>query len=497
MSLRTQLTLWCGALVGVSLVAFGSLLYLVLKTSLEGRLDEALSLRAEQVARGLRLGPNGVLEAADLTPGLLSPVLLSEATGPDRYVQVYNERAELIGTSGPRLPIDPEVLLAALRRNETLSTLPIGGGRSVRLLTRPLVVGGRTVGVIQVGDALDGIEVPLRQVRDIAALGSLAALAAACLGGLWLGGRAVGPVRRVSALARRIATTGNYAQRVPPRRTADEIGELVTTFNTLIERVEHSLNEQQRLLADTSHELRSPLTVIRADLALLRRDTDPATRAECLQEAEEEAARMSRLITDLLLLAQEPGADILDCAPVAVDSLLLEVAEQARALAGGRTVVVGDGQTPAVLADRDRLKQALWNLVDNALRYTEPGGTVRLSARAAGGWVELMVEDDGVGIPAAHLPRVFERFYRVDRARSRATGGTGLGLAIVKHIARAHGGRTEVASEVGKGSTFVLKLPLMVAASAAAEPPPAGAPGYALPPGRRLRATRVTEVTSP
>ena len=458
-SLRLRLVLWYGVLLGLSLLAFGSLLYIVLRANLERQVDDALRLRAAQIGRSLSPGPDGLLEAADLAPGQLGPVTVEEAVGPDLSVQVLDQRAELVGSSGSQLPIDPELVIAALDGREILGSLPLSGDRTIRLLTKPLFADGRPIGVIQVGETLDAVEATLQQVRQILILASLAVLLLAGVGGLLLGGRALGPVRRVSATARRIAATGDYGQRLPAAHTRDEIGELVDTFNALIERVELSLEEQRRFLADTSHELRSPLTVIRADLGFLWRETDPETRADCLREAEAEAARMSRLVTDLLLLGQAEAGEFLQCAPLALERLLAEVAEQARAQADGRHVELGPLEPVAVVGDRDRLKQLLWNLAENALRHTPAGSSLRLSLHREGPWAELVVADDGPGIPAEHLPRVFDRFYRLDRARSRATGGAGLGLAIVKHIAQAHGGSVSAESTLGQGSTFRVRLP--------------------------------------
>jgi signal transduction histidine kinase len=245
---------------------------------------------------------------------------------------------------------------------------------------------------------------------------------------------------------------------LPSYRRRDEVGELVETFNQLIARVEATLTEQRRFLADTSHELRSPLTVIRANLGFLRRELDLDTRAECVSEAEAEAQRMSRLIGDLLLLGQAEVGELLRRAPVAVDDLLLEIAEQARAQANGRPIEVESERQLLINGDRDRLKQVLWNLVENALRYTPPGGPVRLSARGEVDQVAIAVRDEGPGIAAEHLPKLFERFYRVDPARSRATGGSGLGLAIVRHLVQAHGGTVVVSSLPGEGTMFTIRL---------------------------------------
>ena len=456
---RSRLTLWYAGLLGLSLVACGTLLYLVLQANLERQRDEALRLRAAQVARAVSAGQGRALSAADVPPGLLGPQNLDEASSSEPAVQLLDAHAELIGGSGGALPIDPDTVLAALAGGETMASLPLPNGRSVRLYTRPVLTDGRVVGIVQTAETGDRIESTLLEVRTVlVAIGS-AALLVATAGGWLLAGRALSPVRRVSSLARRIATTDEYQERLPAEATRDEIGELVGTFNALIDRVESSLAEQRRFLADTSHELRSPLTVIRANLAFLWRETDAETRADILRETEGEAARMSRLVADLLLLGQGRDVALLARDVVRLDELLDDLTEQARVLAAGRAVVV-DLAPLATRGDRDRLRQLFWNLIENALRHTAADGTIRLALRQDGDWALVSVADDGPGIAAEHLPHLFERFYRVDRARSRATGGSGLGLAIVKHLAEAHGGQVAVQSEPGQGSIFTVRLPL-------------------------------------
>ena len=313
--------------------------------------------------------------------------------------------------------------------------------------------------MIQVGETLDGVEATLLQVRNILASGRHCRPS---VGSEWrpvAGWSGVGARSRCQCTARRITVTADFGQRLPGRRRRDEVGELVETFNALITRVEATLAEQQRFLADTSHELRSPLTVIRANLGFLRRELGPRTRAECVREAEAEAQRMGRLIGDLLLLGQAESSELLRRTPLAIADLILEVAEQARVQATDRTIEVEPLRPVMLNGDRDRLKQVVWNLVENALRYTPPGGAIRLSAVQEADQIVIAVSDEGPGIAPEHIPHLFDRFYRVDRARSRATGGAGLGLAIVQHLVKAHGGSVAVQSLLGKGTTFTLRLP--------------------------------------
>jgi len=187
---------------------------------------------------------------------------------------------------------------------------------------------------------------------------------------------------------------------------------------------------------------------------------DPALRADALRAIGDEAARMQRMINDLLLLAQLDAGLQIHRQPVEMDTLLLDVYRQAQVIDRGVTLRLGAEDQALVLGDRDRLRQLLLNLVDNALKYTPAGGQVTLTLRRGEGWVQVAVTDTGVGITPEDVPHLFERFYRADRSRARQSGA-GLGLSIAQWVAQAHGGRIEVESQVGQGSTFTVWLPQM------------------------------------
>ena len=290
---------------------------------------------------------------------------------------------------------------------------------------------------------------------------------------LW-GGAAALRRRRLEELTRaaeRLAR-GEHEARVPPGKP-DALGRLASLMNLLAERFAHDLAELKRLeqlrkdfVANVSHELRTPLASIKAFAETLgSSDLSKEQHAEFVREIEDSADRMTALVDDLLSLSalesgrMPPKFEPLDALPAAA-----EVVAALKPLAAKKDIVLRVepfGDLPKIRADRAQLKQILTNLIDNALKFTPEKGTVRVSAAAAAGRVTLSVHDTGVGIPAADLPRVFERFYRVDKSRERERGGTGLGLSIVKHIAELHGGSVSVESEPGRGSVFRVSFPTM------------------------------------
>jgi signal transduction histidine kinase len=212
-------------------------------------------------------------------------------------------------------------------------------------------------------------------------------------------------------------------------------------------------------LADVSHELRTPLTTIRGNLDLIERmgEADP----ESISAIQLEIERMTRLVGDLLLLARaDSGGLPLDRKPVEVDNLLFDIYRQVALLNSPVDVKLVEVDQVTVLGDADRLRQLFLNLLENAIKYTPEGGSVELSLSKQNDWTQFEVSDTGIGIPPENLSHIFDRFYRVDKARARAHGGSGLGLSIAKWIATAHGGTIRVTSQLGEGTTFTVTLPI-------------------------------------
>ncbi|MDP2727385.1 MAG: HAMP domain-containing sensor histidine kinase, partial [Dehalococcoidia bacterium] len=398
-----------------------------------------------------------------LQAGDLEPVSRRLAVSSP-YVQVLDTQGSVILTSpnlqGQPLPVDPGVVLGALQGQPSASILPAVESQRVRVHTTPIIHGDKVVGVIQVGQSLYSMDSSLQRLVYFLALGVLGTWALFSLGGWLMAGRALRPLTQISNAAERIGATGDFGQRIAYAGPRDELGNLTATFNQMIQRIQKAFDAQRQFVADASHELGTPLTVIRGNLDLLKRDLPQQDLLESRRSMEGEAARMDRIIGDLLTLAQMEGQEQDHYQPINIEALVRDAFHEAQLLGGKRRIALGAMERAMVTGDAHQLGEAIFNLVDNAIKYTSEKGSIALSVRRSGQWVQVGVADTGIGIPEDELPRIFDRFYRVDKAHSRAKGGTGLGLAIVKAIAEAYGGRVTVESTPDKGSVFTLWLPV-------------------------------------
>jgi heavy metal sensor kinase len=336
------------------------------------------------------------------------------------------------------------------------------GGEPVRVLTRTIEAAGRRY-VVQAAAPLSEIESGLRAALRSLGVVLVAALALSAAGGYWLSRRALAPVDRITRAAREI-TAESLARRLDVPGTGDELERLSTTLNEMIARLEGSFKRVARFTADASHELRTPLAVIRttADVAL-RGSQPPGELRAALEQVAAEAERTSQLVENLLTIARADSGDAgFSRARVDLAAAVDEALAQAGVLARVKGVVlVGppEREPLPVVGDAHALRRLFLILLDNAIKYTAAGGRVAVELDARGDAAIARVVDTGIGIPAEHLPHVFERFYRVDSARTRDGGGAGLGLAIARWIGDAHGASIEIDSVVDRGSTFTVRLP--------------------------------------
>lgn len=466
MSLQLRLTLLVGLLSGGMALLFALLVYQLLQAQLLSAQDARLHAHADHLARTLADAEPSSAGNARQPSALLATFDVvehyAELIGPDGQI-----RARSPDVSAEGLAVDSELLDAARAGQTIVATMASSDGAPLRLLISPIGTDTQPGSVLLVGESLDPQQRLLAEVRWLL-LGCGALVVVLALGGTaLLTGRVLEPLTRVMREAAAVAAIGNYDERVPTPPRKSEVGQFAATINTLIATVERALRQQREFLADTSHELRSPLTVVLANLNLLRRDLDPHERELSVDEATSEAQRMRRLINELLLLAQADAAQAIARAPLRLDELVTEAVAAVQRQAPEHVYQMQIESPLVVIGDEERLTQLVRNLLENAAKYTPPGTMVDVHLRQSGTVAQLIVADSGPGIAAEHLVHLWDRYYRVDDVRSRESGGTGLGLPIVKFIAEAHGGRADVISQVGAGTTFTIELPL---ASDAAEP---------------------------
>jgi signal transduction histidine kinase len=331
-------------------------------------------------------------------------------------------------------------------------------------LAMPMLVEDRLLGVVYLSQSLSDAMVVIGDLRTRWLLSTVIALVLSGVVGLLLSGAIARPLRRLTAAAGAVAM-GRLDQRVPVR-SRDELGRLSRAFNEMIARLRAARQMQLDFVANVSHELRTPLTAIKGTVETLRDGAvdDPEVRDRFLETVEGETDRLIRLVNDLLILSRADSAALdLRRAPVDLARLAQAVADRLASRAESRDVtlrVEADVNAPLALADADRVEQVLVNLVDNAIKYSWPGGPVAIRVmRGQAGDLQVQVRDEGIGIPAVDLPRIGERFYRADKARSRAEGGSGLGLAIAQVLVEAHDGQLWLESQESQGTLATFTLP--------------------------------------
>ncbi|MGH7461093.1 MAG: histidine kinase dimerization/phospho-acceptor domain-containing protein, partial [Longimicrobiales bacterium] len=365
MSLRLRLTVLAGLLTGATVLLFALFFYVQLQADLSSEIDAQLQERANLVMQTLEAA-GGLENNTNLPP--LSPLV--EFATPGIYVELITPdgrvRASSPNLPSGHLPADPMLIAAARAGRTGIGTVTVGSDEQLRLLVASVQAGGTPGSVLLVAESLEPLQDTLAQARILLLIGGVMSLALVVGGAALLTGRALAPVARLTRAAADVATTGHYHKRVPLPWRNDEVGQLTATINELIATVDRTIGQQRQFLADTSHELRSPLTIVLANLDLLRRDLDPHERDLSIQEAMAEAQRMRRLVNDLLLLAQADAAQAIAHAPVRLDKLVEETAGKAARQAPDHVVQAQAEARVIVMGDLERLRQLLRNLLENA-----------------------------------------------------------------------------------------------------------------------------------
>ena len=471
----------------VLLVALGATFFAVYRgtaSELENRTESDLERETERIA--LQLGAGGPDTPMGYT-ARAQAITATENFGPNARVVSISIEGGGTATNQPDLvrpfPGDPgdggphgereehedsgheeeerrEESERILGAEPGFSTIEIDDAGDVKLLTSQVVLPDGTEATIRVGQPLAPVDTALEGLGDIFWIVGIVTLLLGALAGWLLASSATRPMRRMAAVAEGV-DAGELSTRMPVDGTRDEVRRLAESFNGMLNRLEGAFERQRAFVADASHDLRTPLTVVRGQIEVLARNPDPGPDevrrvAGLVSQA---TARMEAMVEDLLLLARSESAE----------SLRLENEELGPLLAGevdgldfddDRRIEIGDVTGRTVKIDRDQVSRAVSNLISNAVHHTSTGGVIEVSAVDLGDSVSIIVDDNGPGVPEADRARIFDRFARLDQARTSTDGGSGLGLAIVKAIAEAHGGGVRCVDSPIGGARFVIDLPV-------------------------------------
>jgi len=453
MSLRLRLTLLYSTLMGVILLLISAAVTIVVTELLLEQVDKNLEKAQDIAIRHIQVDPLGKI-SLKLTPTAVNSDVYMQVWGLDGDLQFpYRELSNY-----EKVPFNASGLH---EKKPRYADIP-GTDGHIRVLSIPLVQGGRRLATLQLASKLDAADIAREALTQILTIIWIVAVLFTGMA-VWVTmGQTLKPLGAITETVEQINRADDLSRRIPysgPEN--DEIGSMVGSFNQTLERLEALFTSQQRLLADVSHELRTPLTVIKGNVDLMRRmkSLDP----ESLASIDQEAGRLTRLVGGLLLLAQaESGKLALAMSKLELDLLITEVFQEMSILAANKVHLhLNEIDQVYVNGDRDRLKQVFINLAANAIQYTPQGGDVYMSLEQIKDQARVIVRDTGPGIPAEDLPHIFERFYRAEKSRTRGKStGFGLGLSIVNWIVEKHGGRIEIVSQEGKGTTFAVWLPL-------------------------------------
>lgn len=463
-SVRARLTAWYVTLLAATLVVSIALIYVLLARVLYVRVDDTLHAVMQIAHTSLANDLNEGQDAADAARSTAA-----ELASRQLLVAIHDGRGRLLAEAGREddiaivlpavetIPFDADLMQTIVEADDL-------DDRHRLAMRRVTIPAFDTEFVIVAGTTLEPTDEELESLRGILLYLVPLALVVAGIGGWFLAGRSLSPVVAMADRARQIGIE-NLGERLPVANPRDELGRLAETFNGLLARLEASLVQQRQFMADASHELRTPVTTARtaAAVALQQPTRDEADYRETLDIIEQETTRLSRIVDDMFTLARaDAGSYPVRATPMYLDEVVDEVVRALRVVASTRQVVIADSvlRPAPFTGDEDLVRRLLINVVDNAVRYAPTDSSVRVALdRAAGGYA-ISVSDNGPGIPADIQSRIFERFYRVDTARTHAKdGGAGLGLALARWIARAHGGDVVLATSSTMGSTFVVTLP--------------------------------------
>ena len=467
-SVRARLTLWYVGVLALVLVAFSIGVYVVVTAILYDSLDT--ELRATMDETNLSLVHEIDVEKREERTAATS--VLDEHIAPRQAAAIFDANGNLVaedtadGITHAFLP-SIDFVPATGTQLYTLPTTQQDRVDQRRIAVERIHTASKPY-ILVVSQPFDVVRRELRLLRLILIFVVLVTLALTGFGGWFLARRSLAPVVQMTERARRISAE-NLDQRLPVSNPHDELGRLAATFNELLTRLDDAFEQQHRFMADASHELRTPLSVMRTatGVTLEQQARSDSEYREALGIIDEQARRLTHIVEEMFMLARaDGGRRVLQLSEFYLDKLLCETARAAEVLATRKGITIEVAEFPVVhyRGDEGLLRQMVLNLLDNAIKHTLPGGVVRIAVEQQSTTYAIVVSDTGTGIPPEAQAHIFERFYRVDKARSRADasavgGGAGLGLSIAKWTAEVHLGHLELRHSDTKGSTFVASLP--------------------------------------
>lgn len=482
-SLRFKLTLWYVLILGILLISFSSFLYLTLSRSLYRDVDHKLRSLAELIASE-STSPLSKFDFGSIDQTLETSMNLKPI---GKFIQVLDESGRIGGRSenlkSAQLPISLNALRNASKGLITYETNRSLRNTPLRIITYPVKEQNQVTKMIQVASSLEDVEDALNTLLIILLVTVPSILLIASLGGQFLAHKALKPVDRVTQTARMI-TSQNLNQRIQTLKVKDEISRLIDTFNEMISRLDQSFRQIKQFTTDASHELKTPLTILKGEVEVaLRKKRQLHEYEQILESNLEEIDRMSKIVEDLLLLSRADIGEIrLNREDIHLTPFISGLTEQMKILAQPKNIRIHISNHEAeheeelhILGDTLRMRELFINLIENGIKYTEAGGSILITLKKEmngsvnplmpkekkpAAFVKIIIVDTGIGIAKEDQEKIFNRFFRVDKARSREQGGSGLGLSICKWIVEAHQGEITVESEPGKGSAFIVRLPL-------------------------------------
>jgi len=435
---------------------FSFLAFFEVRGSIHSAVDEGLRDRAADIRELLERQWPPEQVKRELAAG-------SSVRGEDDILQIAETRGEWAYSSVSALRYGLQIVRPAKREEKFRFSTVYSKRMPLRILNGQLHVGDKTYD-LQIAAAMDDFYDAVNRFRLVLLLSVPVLVLVASAGGYWLSRKAVAPVGEIARAAQSISER-ELSKRLPILETGDELQSLSETLNAMFARLERAFKRVTQFTADASHELRTPIALMRTRTEVaLRKQRSEAEYRETLLRINQELERTSALIENLMTLARaDAGSEALQVAPTNLNELLLEISETARLLAEGKSIQYDQRfpETPlSVTGNAQSLRRLFLILIDNAVKYTPHGGRISVVLDTSDGAAVTQIRDTGVGISAEDLPYIFERFYRADESRSRESGGTGLGLSIAQWIAEAHQGKISVVSKVGEGSVFRVQIPL-------------------------------------